>query len=263
MRVFLYPFPPSADMQKGWGPGVYGNLLEIRGSCLQQDSGSYKRYRDDCLWLPKFVSLGKKSGYLRVLQLIQEAMEQHRNQMENYKTACECRFMEALVTISREALSSWTVRPTHGIPSSYHRVHELLNYLNEITTGRYPVQGSRRNFPVILIIWTGCSKRISEKLFSSASTRYGYTAPWNCSQPHPWRYPLWDTGWDSGTTGIFARCLKNIRGISTGAVWDYGGDAAVCGEEERDSRRSLIRWYPAVFYSGKHYGFCRLHCTCI
>ena len=107
------------------------NLLEIRGSCLQQDSGSYKRYRDDCLWLPKFVSLGKKSGYLRVLQLIQEAMEQHRNQMENYKTACECRFMEALVTISREALSSWTVRPTHGIPSSYHRVHELLNYLNE------------------------------------------------------------------------------------------------------------------------------------
>ena len=109
------------------------NLLEIRGSCLQQDSGSYKRYRDDCLWLPKFVSLGKKSGYLRVLQLIQEAMEQHRNQMENYKTACECRFMEALVTISREALSSWTVRPTHGIPSSYHRVHELLNYLNEFS----------------------------------------------------------------------------------------------------------------------------------
>ena len=161
------------------------NLLEIRGSCLQQDSGSYKRYRDDCLWLPKFVSLGKES-YLRVLQLIQEAMEQHRNQMENYKTACECRFMEALVTISRESLSSWTARPTHGIPSSYHRVHELLNYLNENYHRQISGAGIEEEFSCNFDYLNRVFKRISGKLFSPASMRFGYTAPWKpLGNPRP------------------------------------------------------------------------------
>lgn len=104
--------------------------LKLRSESLQQDSGSYERYQDCWLHFPKYSSLKNRNTYLQVLNLVQEAMEQNRNQMENYKIPCECKIMEALVEIAREAVSIKVLRKVPGIPQSYKKVHELLNYLN-------------------------------------------------------------------------------------------------------------------------------------
>lgn len=104
--------------------------LRKRSESLQEDGGSWQRYQDSWLCIPKKVSLRTGKTYLRVLRLIQEAMEHDRNQLENYKVSCACRLQEALVEIAREAVSVETMRKMTEIPQSYHRVHELLGYLN-------------------------------------------------------------------------------------------------------------------------------------
>jgi YesN/AraC family two-component response regulator len=104
--------------------------MEIRSESLQEDSGSHKIYQNSWLRLPKFVSLRNGNSYLQVIKLVQEAMDQNRNQMENYKVSCACRIMEAFVEIVREAVSSKALKQIPGIPRSYQNIHELLNYLN-------------------------------------------------------------------------------------------------------------------------------------
>lgn len=91
---------------------------------------SFKRYQDSYLCFPKFFSLKMGTTYLKVVRLLQEAMEHNRNQMENYKVSCACRLMEAFVEIAREAVTVEALRQNPGIPQSYQRAHELLGYLN-------------------------------------------------------------------------------------------------------------------------------------
>lgn len=110
--------------------GFREKCLRTRSESLQEDGGSWQRYQDSWLRFPKHSSLQMGNTYLKVVHLLQEAMEHNRNQMENYKVACACRLMEALVEIAREAVSVDTLERMQGIPQSYRRVHELLGYLN-------------------------------------------------------------------------------------------------------------------------------------
>lgn len=104
--------------------------LQFRSESLQEDGGSWQRYQDSWLCFPKTISLRMSSSYLKIVRLVQEAMEHNRNQMENYKVACACRLMEAFVEIAREAVSAEALERMPGIPQSYRKVHELLGYLN-------------------------------------------------------------------------------------------------------------------------------------
>ncbi len=104
--------------------------FRIRSESLQEDGGSWQMYRDSWISFPKYIRLNVSKTYLKVIRLIQEAMEHNRNQLENYKVACACRLMEAIVEIAREAVSLETLENAPEIPLSYRRVHELLRYLN-------------------------------------------------------------------------------------------------------------------------------------
>jgi len=104
--------------------------LRIRSESLQEDGGSWQRYQDSWICFPKHISLQMGNSYLKVIRLVQEAMEHNCNRMENYKVSCACRLMEAFVEIAREAVSVETLQRMPGIPQSYRRVHELLGYLN-------------------------------------------------------------------------------------------------------------------------------------
>ncbi len=104
--------------------------LQIRSESLQEDSGSFEIYQDSWMRFPKYISLQTGSSYLQVLKLVQEAMDQNQNQMDNYKVSCACKIMEALVEIAREAVSKRALKQMPGIPRSYKNIHELLNYLN-------------------------------------------------------------------------------------------------------------------------------------
>lgn len=110
--------------------GFMEKCLRARSESLQEDGGSWQRYQDSWLSFPKHISLQMGNTYLKVIRLVQEAMEHNRNQMENYKVSCACRLMEALVEIAREAVSVEALQRMPGIPQSYRRVHDLLGYLN-------------------------------------------------------------------------------------------------------------------------------------
>lgn len=104
--------------------------LRIRSESLREDGGSWQRYQDSRINFPKCISLKMSKTYLKVISLVQEAMEHNRNQVENYKVSCACRLMEAMVEIAREAVSIEVLDHMPGIPHSYRRVHDLLGYLN-------------------------------------------------------------------------------------------------------------------------------------
>lgn len=110
--------------------------MSVRSQSLQEDNGSWRRYRDSVLRLPKMVHLGTGTSYLKVTALLENAMERNCNQLENYKVSCACRIMEALVEIAREAVSVSALGLKQGVPDSYRKVHELLNYIN----AHYPEQ---------------------------------------------------------------------------------------------------------------------------
>lgn len=104
--------------------------LKYRSASLQEDNGSWRQYQDSWLRFPKTASLQNGKRYLKVANLLEGAMEHNCNQMENYKVSCACRIMEALVEIERESVSRNTMPQAMGVPDSYKKVHELLNYLN-------------------------------------------------------------------------------------------------------------------------------------
>lgn len=123
---FRHPQFYRRDEEQGFAE----KLMEERSESLQQDASSYDLYERNRMWFPKFTKLQNRSCYLRILRLVQEAAQQNRNQMEYYKVNCQCRIMEAMVEISRAALSSMAEGREPGISLSYQRIHELLNYLN-------------------------------------------------------------------------------------------------------------------------------------
>lgn len=111
--------------------GDFGRLgMQLRSESLQESSGSYKRYQDSWLRFPKMLQLRTQKSYVKIVSLLENAMEQNQNQMENYKVSCACRFMEALVEIAREAVSVHALEKVLEIPDSYRKVQELLRYLN-------------------------------------------------------------------------------------------------------------------------------------
>lgn len=104
--------------------------MKARSESLQEDSCSFRCFDDLQLRFPKVVHMGVGTSYLKAAVLIENAMEHNRNQLENYKVSCACRIMEAMVEIAREAVTMNALKVSPGIPESYRKVHELLNYLN-------------------------------------------------------------------------------------------------------------------------------------
>lgn len=119
--------------------GFSERQIRKRGDSLKEDNGSWSRYRDSLLSFPKTVRLQNPKSYLRVISLLEEAVMQNRNQLENYKVLCGSRVMEALVEIAREAVSAEYAEMPDRAPGSCMRVQELLTYIN--TNYQEPISG--------------------------------------------------------------------------------------------------------------------------
>lgn len=131
-EYFYIHFQHPAMVRMEETEGFMEELLKKRSKSLQQDSASWEVYGDSSMFFPKYVTLRDDGNYLRIVQLIQEAIEHNRNQLEYYKQICAGRIMEVLAEISRESLSAWSMKQTNSVvPASYQKVHELLSYLNE------------------------------------------------------------------------------------------------------------------------------------
>lgn len=116
--------------------GLIERCIKKRNDSLLEDRHSYQQYRDVRYPFPKVAHLQTKDGLLNVNRLLSEAIEQNRNQLEYYKIPCECKIMEAMILVSREAVTVELNRryqsssAEKSLPKSYHKVQDLLVYLN-------------------------------------------------------------------------------------------------------------------------------------
>lgn len=109
---------------------VIQELLESRNDYLQSNSFSYDIYKTEKLLIPKKYSFVNYNSFITTICLLNEAVEQNKNQIENYKIICSCKVLEALVEVSRSFIFSEIENLSSGVPKSYKKIQELLKYLN-------------------------------------------------------------------------------------------------------------------------------------
>ena len=105
-------------------------LLESRNDYLQSNSFSYDIYKTEKLLIPKKYSFMNYNSFITTICLLNEAIEQNKNQIENYKIICSCKVLEAFIEVSRSFIFSEIENLSSGVPKSYKKIQELLKYLN-------------------------------------------------------------------------------------------------------------------------------------
>lgn len=109
----------------------YEHCSRRRSESLKEDNGSYLRYQDSWILFPKMLSMDPDSpAYLRVLSLMEQAMEDNCCQLENYKVLCGIKLLEAMVEIAREGVTETAFSGGTARPASFQKVQQLMRYLN-------------------------------------------------------------------------------------------------------------------------------------
>lgn len=115
---------------------VIQKLLESRNDYLQSNSFSYDIYKTEKLLIPKKYSFVNYNSFITTICLLNEAIEQNNNQIENYKIICSCKVLESLIEVSRSFIFSEIENLSSGVPKSYKKIQELLKYLNTEYAGK-------------------------------------------------------------------------------------------------------------------------------
>lgn len=115
---------------------VIQKLLESRNDYLQSNSFSYDIYKTEKLLIPKKYSFVNYNSFITTICLLNEAIEQNKNEIENYKIICSCKVLESLIEVSRSFIFSEMENLSSGVPKSYKKIQELLKYLNTEYAGK-------------------------------------------------------------------------------------------------------------------------------
>ena len=106
------------------------NIITKRNDSLKSDAFSYSIYENELCIFPKHYSFTNYNDFITVCCILDEAIEYNENHLENYKILCSCKVLEALIETSRSFVLSKINNMSAGVPKSYKKVQELLNYLN-------------------------------------------------------------------------------------------------------------------------------------
>ncbi|MDF2804548.1 MAG: araC 4 [Anaerocolumna sp.] len=106
------------------------HILTKRNDSLKSDPFSYSTMENDRVMLPKYFHFQNYSDLLKTNLLLEEATAANNNHLDNYKVLCSVKVMEAFIEIYRSYVLLMTENNTKGMPKSYHKVQEILEYLN-------------------------------------------------------------------------------------------------------------------------------------
>lgn len=105
-------------------------IVSKRNDSLKSDPFSYSTMENDRIMLPKYFHLKNYSDLLKINLLLEEATAVNNNPLDNYKVLCSVKVMEAFIEIYRSYVLLMTENNTKGMPKSYHKVQEILEYIN-------------------------------------------------------------------------------------------------------------------------------------
>lgn len=109
---------------------VLQKILDKRNDYLQSNSFSYDTYIKEKLLIPKKYHFSNYSSFITTICLLNSAIEQNKNQIENYKILCSCKVLEVFIEIARSFVFTEIESLSSGVPKSYKKIQELLKYLN-------------------------------------------------------------------------------------------------------------------------------------
>jgi AraC-like DNA-binding protein len=116
-------------------------VMDMRYNSLKSDPFAYPPEEENHILIPKYYHFGNYSDFIKICCFMDEAAGVNANPLEYYKLLCSCIVTEALIETYRSYVLFMTQNITAGIPKSYHKVQELLSFLN---TG-YPDKISSRD----------------------------------------------------------------------------------------------------------------------
>lgn len=109
---------------------VLQKILNKRNDYLQSNSFSYDIYIEEKLLIPKKYHFSNYNSFITTICLLNSAIEQNKNQIENYKILCSCKVLEVFIEIARSFVFTEIENLSSGVPKSYKKIQELLKYLN-------------------------------------------------------------------------------------------------------------------------------------
>lgn len=105
-------------------------VIERRNDSLKSDPFSYTTLEKDLVYIPKYYHFNNYSEFLKICCLLDEASRHNNNTLENYKVLCSVKVLEAFIETYRSYVLYTIQNLTAGIPKSYRKVQELLEFLN-------------------------------------------------------------------------------------------------------------------------------------
>ncbi|HEX3075550.1 MAG TPA: AraC family transcriptional regulator [Lachnospiraceae bacterium] len=106
------------------------SLISIRNRALQSNSFSYDIYESTSLMVPKYYHFKNQSSYIQLQYILNEAVEENKTQLENYKVKTSCKVLEAFVHIERCYISGEIDSSEQGAAKSLPKVQDILNFIN-------------------------------------------------------------------------------------------------------------------------------------
>lgn len=106
-------------------------LIQMRSDALQSNSFSYEIYDEEKLVLPKYFHYSNQASFIKLMYVLNEAIEENKTHLEGYKVTCSCKVMEAMVTMERYFVSTCMENFDLSSAKAYTKVEAILNYINE------------------------------------------------------------------------------------------------------------------------------------
>lgn len=106
------------------------SLTSIRNNALQSISFSYESYETEKLLLPKLYHFTNQSSFIMLQYLLNEAIEQNKIKLENYKIQRSCKVLELMIQIEQSYISAEIESIRQGSAKSLTKAQEILNYIN-------------------------------------------------------------------------------------------------------------------------------------
>lgn len=106
-------------------------LIQMRSDALQSNSFSYEIYDEEKLVLPKYFHYSNQASFIKLMYVLNEAIEENKTHLEGYKITCSCKVMEALVLMERYFVSTCMENFDLSSAKAYTKVEAILNYINE------------------------------------------------------------------------------------------------------------------------------------
>lgn len=106
-------------------------MTQMRSDALQSNSFSYETYNEQKLVFSKYFHYSNQASFIKLMYVLNEAIEENKTHLEGYKITCSCKVMEAMVFMERYFVSTCMENFDLSSAKAYTKVEAILNYINE------------------------------------------------------------------------------------------------------------------------------------